>query len=557
MKFNDDYQPNGERGSGIMRRGRTGSHPIKENWLILLVALLLCGLLFLFITSIGKQLESKQSKLEAETARLEMNLVNVYFPFNYIAAQLQSCYASGDEFDSGIIQAVEYNREAKLSYLSQETAGFGGAFAYAKNLAFTPDAIKREIVRVLNIVPAYNEATAQKYFFISHYGFSVYFNPVPIDDLLDENGTYNTVAAFSQDLFQNAELWFDGDTDYRLIGPYADPVTGEMIITHLRPVTAGGELMGVTGCNISLEDMTLFLGGVCSNLGQVYLVADNGQVLAGYSGGTPLYGGQIPGETLNGLLEPLGVTPEEYAAGQADAGQLLWRGWRGVIIRSVQGGEYTVIYVMSLLQFIAESNLLLWFLLCVITLAFTAMLLFSLIRSKRELVSSNVVLHESVEKLDYLSRFDGLTGLMKGETIIEKLEQFSDRDDVVVCMMDVDHFKQINDHYLHTFGNVVLKRIASVIQQHMPDGACAGRFGGDEFLCLFTNMAPQDVCQVAEAIRRDVEAFRFREHDIKVTLSVGIAVGTGRPDANVLEVADQRLYRAKQNGRNQCLYEEG
>jgi|GEM_PF-4585991 len=540
-----------------MRRRRTDTHYVKEYWFIILVAMLLCGMMLLFIASIDKQLESKKSKLQAETATLEINLNNIYNPFEHIAAQLQVSYESEDDFDSGIIRAVAFDREAKLSYLSRETAGFGGTFTYGKNLAYATDEVKQEIIRVLNTVPVYyyDEEMEQEYFFVSRHGFAVYFNPVPISDLLDENGTYDTMADFNDRLLACAAAQFNENHVQALIGPYPDPISGEMIVNHVRPVTTGGELIGVIGCNVKLGELQAFLGNVCSKLGTVYLLSGSGAVLAGYRGNQPVAADWLPGETPEALLQTLNITREDYNAVSADPDLVLWCGRHAVMARPVQDGEYTVLFAMNLWQFITENNLLLWLMLYSITLGLTVLLLVSLIKSRRELQRNNSHLLQSVEKLDYLSRYDGLTGLMKSEIIIEKIEELTRQDAVMVCMIDIDHFKQINDRYLHTFGNVVLKRTADVIRKYMPPGAYAGRFGGDEFLCLFPDTPPRAVCRIAEAIRCEVETFRFREHDARVTLSIGIA----KSDActgGVLETADQRLYRAKQNGRNQCLYED-
>ncbi len=124
-----------------------------------------------------------------------------------------------------------------------------------------------------------------------------------------------------------------------------------------------------------------------------------------------------------------------------------------------------------------------------------------------------------------------------------------------LMLLDVDHFKQINDRYGHPAGDEVLKKLALMLQMRSTDVVC--RYGGEEFLLLLPDMPPAMALERAEQLRKHFEAtvFQFGEHKIQATLSAGIA---GYPDQGLtpdalIQSADLALYRAKTQGRNQVL----
>ncbi len=123
-----------------------------------------------------------------------------------------------------------------------------------------------------------------------------------------------------------------------------------------------------------------------------------------------------------------------------------------------------------------------------------------------------------------------------------------------LLMIDIDHFKQINDRYGHTVGDEVIGSIGAIIRRNMREGDIAGRYGGDEFGVVLNGVGATSAAQIAERIRASIHAAAF-EHaaDLRCTLSIGIAQsGEGARDARAwVRQADAALYNAKLRGRDQ------
>jgi diguanylate cyclase len=120
-------------------------------------------------------------------------------------------------------------------------------------------------------------------------------------------------------------------------------------------------------------------------------------------------------------------------------------------------------------------------------------------------------------------------------------------------LIDVDHFKGINDTFSHGVGDRVLGEIAGVLRDHCRQDEVAVRFGGDEFAMLL-KAGPADAARVAERIREVVVGYDWNviASGLRVTLSMGLATFTdGTSGHELFDRADRHLYTAKRNGRNQ------
>ncbi len=123
-----------------------------------------------------------------------------------------------------------------------------------------------------------------------------------------------------------------------------------------------------------------------------------------------------------------------------------------------------------------------------------------------------------------------------------------------IIMLDIDHFKKINDNWGHSFGDTVLARVADVIRRTVRKTDIAARYGGEEIVVLLPNTDMRAAGIVAEKIRHDIETtvLMFGQETVHVTASIGIACSF-EPSTDfkyVLEAADKALYRAKAGGRN-------
>lgn len=165
---------------------------------------------------------------------------------------------------------------------------------------------------------------------------------------------------------------------------------------------------------------------------------------------------------------------------------------------------------------------------------------------------------EHLEEQRQKALIDPLTGLPNRAAWSERLEyeigQWQQHGNtLMLAMLDLDHFKRINDNYGHLAGDKVLKIIASVLRKRLRPTDFIARFGGEEFVLLMPSTVPANGMKLLETLRASIEAcpFHFRGEPVTVTLSIGLATFRhGEHGDVVLKRADQALYRAKNAGRN-------
>jgi diguanylate cyclase len=165
---------------------------------------------------------------------------------------------------------------------------------------------------------------------------------------------------------------------------------------------------------------------------------------------------------------------------------------------------------------------------------------------------------EHLEEQRQKALIDPLTGLPNRAAWSERLEheigQWQQHGNtLMLAMLDLDHFKRINDNYGHLAGDKVLKIIASVLRKRLRGTDFIARFGGEEFVLLMPSTTPASGLKLLETLRASIEAcpFHFRGEPVTVTLSMGLAAfKPGEHSDLVLKRADQALYRAKNAGRN-------
>ena len=168
------------------------------------------------------------------------------------------------------------------------------------------------------------------------------------------------------------------------------------------------------------------------------------------------------------------------------------------------------------------------------------------------------VVRDNLEEQRQKALVDPLTGLPNRAAWSERLEhevtQWQQHgNSLLLAMLDLDHFKRINDNYGHLAGDRVLKLIASVLRRRLRGGDFIARFGGEEFVLLVPNTPLAAGVKLAEALRAAIEVcpFHFKGEPVTVTVSIGMtAFKPGERSDLVLKRADLALYRAKNAGRN-------
>lgn len=158
---------------------------------------------------------------------------------------------------------------------------------------------------------------------------------------------------------------------------------------------------------------------------------------------------------------------------------------------------------------------------------------------------------------------DDLTRLLRRGAFMKKLGNLlessqAENKEVHLMMIDVDHFKKVNDGYGHQTGDAVLERVSELVRAYMRPSDLAGRYGGEEIIVAIQGNATE-AAQIAERIRMAVEAHTMvsvsDERKFTVTLSVGVASSMvfGSSAVELIAQADAALYRAKHSGRNRVV----
>jgi diguanylate cyclase (GGDEF)-like protein/PAS domain S-box-containing protein len=160
-----------------------------------------------------------------------------------------------------------------------------------------------------------------------------------------------------------------------------------------------------------------------------------------------------------------------------------------------------------------------------------------------------------VEQLSTAAMTDTLTGLPNRRALLNEVAErrwTGERSDCI-AMLDVDHFKQVNDLHGHQAGDEVLKGLAGLVRGMLRAGDLPARLGGEEFAILFADTTPEQALQICERLREQVAATPVptSRGPIRVTISGGVAALDGRGIEAALKTADRALYKAKHCGRDQ------
>lgn len=163
-------------------------------------------------------------------------------------------------------------------------------------------------------------------------------------------------------------------------------------------------------------------------------------------------------------------------------------------------------------------------------------------------------------KLQNMAMTDFLTGLPNRRSALQRLKNLVSEvqrygEPLSCLMIDIDHFKQINDTYGHDCGDMVLRQITKLLEEKARSYDMVSRWGGEEFLVISARSSAIDTFQLAERLRRTVENHDISiSQDLKIRLTVSIGVASWRPDlvnaGELIKIADQALYQAKAAGRN-------
>ena len=184
-------------------------------------------------------------------------------------------------------------------------------------------------------------------------------------------------------------------------------------------------------------------------------------------------------------------------------------------------------------------------------------------KTRQDLVVKEEKYKTTLKELKRLAICDGLTGIYNRRRIMEVLTLEVERasryqTSLAILMLDLDHFKYINDRFGHQIGDLVLKTVAETMEKALRKVDVIGRYGGEEFMVVLPQTGIDAAKILAERLRNEVENMDFNLDSIDqlcITASLGIAVFDHEKDDvdSFVNRADQALYWAKDTGRNRCV----
>jgi len=195
------------------------------------------------------------------------------------------------------------------------------------------------------------------------------------------------------------------------------------------------------------------------------------------------------------------------------------------------------------------------------------------IRAGLRIIALEKLLIEANEKLEELATIDELTGILNRRGLFEELKKSAyfairNKKELYIIMIDIDHFKRVNDSHGHRVGDLVLKELVQRLRSQLRPYDIIGRYGGEEFLVAFVNGRERDAVEVAERLRLTVKETPFQiDEDLSITVTISLGVATfgsrqyscesGLSEEEVvqglskaIEKADKALYQAKLKGRD-------
>lgn len=184
---------------------------------------------------------------------------------------------------------------------------------------------------------------------------------------------------------------------------------------------------------------------------------------------------------------------------------------------------------------------------------------------KRSLAIKETELQAVIAQADEVSHTDALTFIPNRKSIIGDLQRevmFADRygTPLAISLVDIDHFKSINDTYGHVAGDEVLRKLAMELRGRIRHPDVIGRYGGEEFLVVLPHSTSKAAAEQAERLRKHIQGLTIQSNDSEIQLTISLGIAQYKPHREdwqeFLSRADAALYRAKDSGRNQWVVAE-
>jgi diguanylate cyclase (GGDEF)-like protein len=231
--------------------------------------------------------------------------------------------------------------------------------------------------------------------------------------------------------------------------------------------------------------------------------------------------------------------------------------WVGLITAAAYGLTLPLVKMFDGQRFDGSVELVYWTAFLVY-LPCIAVLAGHISQLRKRVMDSNAQLQVALSQVTELATRDELTGLPNRRYLMARLEQEKNRVDrgakgFIICLLDLDHFKRINDRYGHAGGDVVLREFANCVRPLLRVTDLMARYGGEEFMLLLPETAPDTARACLARLQDQLTGVSFAglPADLRITTSVGIAhYQAAESLTDLIERADKALYIAKERGRN-------
>lgn len=184
-------------------------------------------------------------------------------------------------------------------------------------------------------------------------------------------------------------------------------------------------------------------------------------------------------------------------------------------------------------------------------------------RAFQDISKQNIELKRVKKELEKIAMYDTLSGLLNRMSLFNRIDIEIERAMRAMfplsgIMLDIDHFKPINDNFGHQCGDIVIREIGNRLRSQLRKYDYAGRYGGEEFFIILPNTNLTQAFSIGERFRKEIanSSFQCGDEDIKITVSLGIAqYRASEVREKWIERADKAMYLAKQDGRNRVRME--
>ena len=178
-------------------------------------------------------------------------------------------------------------------------------------------------------------------------------------------------------------------------------------------------------------------------------------------------------------------------------------------------------------------------------------------------INNTIEALENIQIVTNHANRDFLTGLYNRRYFFDTMSEYEEEirnsaEQFAVAMIDIDHFKKINDTYGHDVGDKVIVALSEILTSSTSHRDIVARFGGEEFCLVLKNINRYSAFDILERIRKEIEKFSFhveRDTYLTFTISTGLVMNTEEPIEEIINQADMMLYNAKNDGRNKVVFE--